>query len=336
MEASIGGAAGASVAIVNKTNDVRAFVADGAKVTADSFEGSAKDDVSVDVQAIAGAAGVVSGEGAYAESSIVSKLKSYVGDAVFKLAEGFRMFTSGSSHGNAGALGVNAGVLSVGASVAKSDIDLDNQAVVDGSAEIAAADVYVGAGQLKADAVTDSLAAAGALIGGNGAQSSAGVGGKVLAKVEDGAKFTGAGNVEILSMSNSGQAAVSSAYRGGILAAGATLADAAGHLDTITEIGAIDLTADKLTAKAEASDILYAETVSGSGGVISGAAAISGTKNDAETKVTIGTDGKDGHFDLEALEVLASRSVKQNGTADSVNASVVGASGAGLTMRQTP
>ena len=328
VEASIGGAAGASVAIVNKTNDVRAFVADGAKVTADSFEGSAKDDVSVDVQAIAGAAGVVSGEGAYAESSIVSKLKSYVGDAVFKLAEGFRMFTSGSSHGNAGALGVNAGVLSVGASVAKSDIDLDNQAVVDGSAEIAAADVYVGAGQLKADAVTDSLAAAGALIGGNGAQSSAGVGGKVLAKVEDGAKFTGAGNVEILSMSNSGQAAVSSAYRGGILAAGATLADAAGHLDTITEIGAIDLTADKLTAKAEASDILYAETVSGSGGVISGAAAISGTKNDAETKVTIGTDGKDGHFDLEALEVLASRSVKQNGTADSVNASVVGASGA--------
>lgn len=221
-----------------------------------------------------------------------------------------------------------AGVLSVGASVAKSDIDLDNQAVVDGSAEIAAADVYVGAGQLKADAVTDSLAAAGALIGGNGAQSSAGVGGKVLAKVEDGAKFTGAGNVEILSMSNSGQAAVSSAYRGGILAAGATLADAAGHLDTITEIGAIDLTADKLTAKAEATDILYAETVSGSGGVISGAAAISGTKNDAETKVTIGTDGKDGHFDLEALEVLASRSVKQNGTADSVNASVVGASGA--------
>lgn len=197
-----------------------------------------------------------------------------------------------------------------------------------GGAEIAAADVYVGAGQLKADAVTDSLAAAGALIGGNGAQSSAGVGGKVLAKVEDGAKFTGAGNVEILSMSNSGQAAVSSAYRGGILAAGATLADAAGHLDTITEIGAIDLTADKLTAKAEATDILYAETVSGSGGVISGAAAISGTKNDAETKVTIGTDGKDGHFDLEALEVLASRSVKQNGTADSVNASVVGASGA--------
>lgn len=170
VEASVGGAAGASVAIVNKTNDVRAFVADGAKVTADSFEGSAKDDVSVDVQAIAGAAGVVSGEGAYAESSIVSKLKSYVGDAVFKLAEGFRMFTSGSSHGNAGALGVNAGVLSVGASVAKSDIDLDNQAVVDGSAEIAAADVYVGAGQLKADAVTDSLAAAGALIGGNGAQ----------------------------------------------------------------------------------------------------------------------------------------------------------------------
>ena len=328
VEASVGGAAGASVAIVNKTNDVRAFVADGAKVTADSFEGSAKDDVSVDVQAIAGAAGVVSGEGAYAESSIVSKLKSYVGDAVFKLAEGFRMFTSGSSHGNAGALGVNAGVLSVGASVAKSDIDLDNQAVVDGSAEIAAADVYVGAGQLKADAVTDSLAAAGALIGGNGAQSSAGVGGKVLAKVEDGAKFTGAGNVEILSMSNSGQAAVSSAYRGGILAAGATLADAAGHLDTITEIGAIDLTADKLTAKAEATDILYAETVSGSGGVISGAAAISGTKNDAETKVTIGTDGKDGHYDLEALEVLASRSVKQNGTADSVNASVVGASGA--------
>lgn len=328
VEASVGGAAGASVAIVNKTNDVRAFVADGAKVTADSFEGSAKDDVSVDVQAIAGAAGVVSGEGAYAESSIVSKLKSYVGDAVFKLAEGFRMFTSGSSHGNAGALGVNAGVLSVGASVAKSDIDLDNQAVVDGSAEIAAADVYVGAGQLKADAVTDSLAAAGALIGGNGAQSSAGVGGKVLAKVEDGAKFTGAGNVEILSMSNSGQAAVSSAYRGGILAAGATLADAAGHLDTITEIGAIDLTADKLTAKAEATDILYAETVSGSGGVISGAAAISGTKNDAETKVTIGTDGKDGYFDLEALEVLASRSVKQNGTADSVNASVVGASGA--------
>ncbi len=328
VEASVGGAAGASVAIVNKTNDVRAFVADGAKVTADSFEGSAKDDVSVDVQAIAGAAGVVSGEGAYAESSIVSKLKSYVGDAVFKLAEGFRMFTSGSSYGNAEALGVNAGVLSVGASIAKSDIELDNQAVVDGSAEIAAADVYVGAGQLKADAVTDSLAASGALIGGNGAQSSTGVGGKVLAKVEDGAKFTGAGNVEILSMSNSGQAAVSSAYRGGILAAGATLADAAGHLDTITEIGAIDLTADKLTAKAEASDILYAETVSGSGGVISGAAAISDTENDAETKVTIGTDGKDGHFDLKALEVLASRTVKQNGTADSVNASVVGASGA--------
>lgn len=328
VEASIGGAAGASVAIVNKTNDVQAFVADGAKVTADSLEGGAKDDVEVDVQAIAGAAGIISGEGAYAESSIVSKLKSYVGDAVLKLADSFKLLTSGSSHGNAEALGVNAGVLSVGASIAKSDIELDNQALVEGGAEISADKVYVGAGQLNADATADTLAASGALIGGNGAHSMTDVGGKVLAKVEDGAQFTNAKNVEVLSLANSGQASTASAYRGGIIAAGATLADAKGHLDTLTEIGAINLTADKLTAKAEATDILYAETVSGSGGVISGAAAISDTENNANTKVTIGTDGKDGHFDLKSMEVVASRTVKQNGTADSVNASVVGGSGA--------
>lgn len=84
VEASVGGAAGASVAIVNKTNDVRAFVADGAKVTADSFEGSAKDDVSVDVQAIAGAAGVVSG-GVLAIADTVSSIDNRKNKAAVNL-----------------------------------------------------------------------------------------------------------------------------------------------------------------------------------------------------------------------------------------------------------
>ena len=322
------GAAGASVAIVNKANNVQAFAEDGATIRGDNFESSAEDEVDVNAEAIAGAAGAIGAEGTYAESSIISKLKSYVGDAVFNLAENFRMFTSGISHGNAEALGVNAGIASVGASIAQSDIDIDNQAVVESGAEIAAKDVYIAAGQQKADATADSLAAMGALIGGNGADTDTEVGGSVLAKVEDGVILTKARNVEVLSMSNSGQSATSSAYRGGLLAVGATLADAKGHLDTQTVVGALNLTADKLTAKAEATDILYAEAVSGSGGVISGAAAVANTENEAETRVVIGADGKEANFDLKSMEVLAKRTVKQNAAADSVNASVVGASGA--------
>lgn len=66
-------------------------------MTARKLESQAGDDVTTAVRAIAGAAGVVSGEATYAESSIVSKLRSYAGKAVLKLSDGFRMYTSGSS-----------------------------------------------------------------------------------------------------------------------------------------------------------------------------------------------------------------------------------------------
>ena len=136
VSAAMIGAAGASVAIVNKTNDVQAFAGDGTTIRGNNYESGAEDEVDVNAEAIAGAAGALGVEGTYAGSSIVSKLKSYVGDAVLSLAENFRMFTSGVSHGNAEALGVNAGLLTVGASVAQSDIDIDNQAVVESGAEI--------------------------------------------------------------------------------------------------------------------------------------------------------------------------------------------------------
>ncbi len=330
VNASLGGAAGASVAVVHKNNDVQSFIGDGVRMTARKLESQAGDDVTTEVHAIAGAAGVVSGEATYAESSIVSKLRSYAGKAVLKLSDGFRMYTSGSSRGNAEALGVNAGLLSVGASVAKSGLQLDNRAEIDDGAEISAADVYLAAGQLKADAVADSLAAAGALIGGNGATANTDVGGTVEAKLGDGVKLNNTSAVSVLSVSNTKQAATASAYRGGILAAGATVAGARGHLNTLAGVGALNLTADQLTIKAEAEDVLYAEAVSGSGGIISGAAAVADTRNEAATKVTVGKEGKNGHFDLKELKISAVRTVKQNGTANSVNASVVGASGARL------
>ncbi len=328
VNASTFAAAGASVSIVNKTNDVQAFVGDGSSVNGEDFQAKSLDEVNVSSQAIAGAAGTVSGEGSYAESSIVSKIKSYVGKVAMTLAGLFNLSTAGSSVGNAESLGVNAGVYSVGASIADSNIDLDNQASVGEGAIITADSAYIGAGQLKADALADSLAAAGALIGGNGAISLTDVGGQVKATVGDAAQFKGTDKVEIISVSDSGQAATASGYRGGILAAGVVLADAKGHLDVSSSLGAVDLTTDELAVKATGTDILYADTVSGSGGIISGAAAVSETDNDSTTKVSIGTEGKDAKLDLKTLELAASRTSKQNATSNSVNASVVGASGA--------
>lgn len=332
-EAALMGAAGASVAMVDKRNDVRSFVGDAALIVAANLTGKAGDKVAVNSGAIAGAAGVIGAEGTYAGSSIVSRLKSYVGNAILKLTDNFKMNTAGSSHGHAGALGVNAGVFSVGASVADSKVDIDNQAAIAANAELNAKDIYLAAGQLEANATADSLAAAGALVGGNAAVALTDIGGTVKAGVEDGAQLKNAENVTVLSVGNSGQSATVSAYRGGLLAAGAAVAQANGHLNTLTEIGAVNLTADKLTAKAEAEDIIYAEAVSGSGGIISGAAAVATTQNDARTRVTLGSEGKNGRYDLKSLELAAVRTVKQNGFADSINASAVGASGARIDNR---
>jgi hypothetical protein len=73
--------------------------------------------------------------------------------------------------------------------------------------------------------------------------------------------------------------------------------------------------------QANASDDNYAEAVSGSGGLIAGAAATATTRNLSVTEALIGTGSQARPIDVGMLIVDASHEAKFNSRVDSTNAS---------------
>ncbi len=295
---------------------------------------NAIDTVNLTAETTAAAGGVVSGAGTSSGATISDKQKAVINSgadiAVLKSAD---IKTNASAKANATTLGVAVGGAAVSTSLSRAEINLDNTAEVQDNVTLSAENATVEAYQSKADAFTDSLAAAGALLAGNGADSNSTVSGRVSADIGAGAEITAKDTLSVTAKAMQNANAVASAYRGGLLAAGAALADSRTNVDTRTRFeNGVIIEADSLNLNAVNDITLYGETVSGSGSLIGGAAAISTTANDSSAQVQLGTSEtnpeSESLYNLNSLSVTAENKIKQNAFSDSINASLLGGSGA--------
>ncbi len=241
-----------------------------------------------------------------------------------------------------GAVSAGAGI---GAAVAEATARTDVQAYVRSGATVYAREldivgrVLVPTGQRTAQAYA-IVGTGGLLLGANATVAKAESRAHGTAQVARGATIHGAETIEVRAVNNTRQEADAIGVALGLVAAGAVLADANAYSNTLAAFdGHLDSPAGTLTVTANGHDILLARTTSGSGGVLAGAAALSKTLDASRTHARIQGEGVSGTDPLTVgnLIVRANHLADFDGSANSVQASVAGASGAWVehTIRPT-
>ncbi|MDX9755232.1 MAG: hypothetical protein RBU29_14800, partial [bacterium] len=135
-----------------------------------------------------------------------------------------------------------------------------------------------------------------------------------------------AGSTLISSAVDSVQEAKVDGYNGGIIAAGSNVGTVSTNTTSYAYVGGkVNLQAGTVQVAASGSSDGFADAISGSGGVVSGVSTEAKTNNTSVTKSEI---RQGSTINARSVELLADHITLFNGTADSVNASVVGGSGA--------
>ena len=121
------------------------------------------------------------------------------------------------------------------------------------------------------------------------------------------------------------QQAEATAASGGLFAAGASQSAAASDSNTASYAGKNSrITANTINIQAKGTDENFASTTAGSGGVVAGAAAVAKTRATGTTQAAL----QDGAIvTANTLAINAAHTTLFNATANSINASLVGASG---------
>lgn len=137
------------------------------------------------------------------------------------------------------------------------------------------------------------------------------------------------GDVQVLASNATYQVANVSGVAGGLIGIGAHLANAGANSTTTSTIanGVTGTIGGTLAVDAVGRDETYAHALAGSGGMYAGAAAVATASNQSSTKAEIGAGSASKAFDANAISLSAVHTALFNGTADSINAAVVGMSG---------
>ena len=166
---------------------------------------------------------------------------------------------------------------------------------------------------------------------------SAGAAAPVTASVANGSILTVPGTLDVTATNNSHQDATSSGLAFGIAAIGSNDAYARSNSRTAASFGdnvaVVGGTTGKSRITAQGTDTNIAQSVSGSGGVIAGAAATANTVEISDTRAAIGdsTCGAPSAtcgIAAGSLAVTANHDTVYNGKVDSTQASLAGSSGA--------
>ncbi|MCS4504908.1 leukotoxin LktA family filamentous adhesin [Arhodomonas aquaeolei] len=347
--ASIGGigAAGASIAVGERRSAVAAEVLAAGTVTAGSLTVTGQGTGTTDViarSAAGGLGGAANGAVAIGRNLAPPKdddgndrasVAASVGDGVNLNADATVKAVYGGgldveSQGAAVSLGV-----SMGASLAFADSAVDVAATVGNDVSVRDGDgltvTATPADNDSADVTATSFSASGgALVGADASAAFAYGTDTVTAGVGTGLGMEG-GALSVTATSDGERRAEARGYSvGGALAVGLALARASGETDTTAglgdgfELGADDSLSD-LTVKATANQLNVSDAVAGSGGVVSGNAAAAYTDSRGAARAAVG-DG--GTVTAEKAEIVSAYNGGYGSRADSVNASLVGVSGA--------
>jgi hypothetical protein len=333
---------GGSIAATTYTGTTDASVL--GSVTADTLAITALDSSTATALATAGTAGIYSGAGAGAGAAVTSTVDADLGASTQAILSGAMDVTATDSTGaRADAYGISAGAAAVGVSAAVADTTATVTAAVGAGSQVIASAMTLTAQEevstLRADpldatsalinASADSTAATGGLLGLNGSTSTALFTGTLTSSVGAGSNLGVTGAVSLKALDGTSQYAHATGVVGGVLALGEDIASAGSSTTTQATLGNLaSVTAGSLSLDAEGTDHNYAEAISGSGGVISGSAAEALTFNTSTTYAGTGSGDSSHQVTVDDLSITASHTALFNGVVDSVNAGLVGASGA--------
>ena len=332
---SAGGlAVGASVAVAEFDGQTSATLGTGVQVgqtagrNVNNLTVTANDVSRATASAIAGAAGILSGSGADTTARVGSTVSASVGaNADVLVQQNMTVNAQATPRASAESYGVSAGLAAVGVSLAEASFDGTVSASVGTGSDIGADNIAVRARTLGATVDSYAAGASGGLVGINGADSQAEFSGSTSAII--GGNSTLTGNTELSASSTTTQTADATGVSVGFIAGGAVLSEATSSATTTATLGNnVSASGGNLVVSATGTDTNTASAVAGSGGVVSGVASKATTRNTSVTTASVGSGDATHILDVDVMQVNASHQANFNGKVDSVNASLVGASGA--------
>ncbi len=300
-------------------------------VEAGSFALSATRTGTIGAASWAGSAGVVSGLGAVAraieDGEILVRIGDYVNVDVLKGL--LQVGAYARPQVKADALGYVGTIFgAIGASFAHAESLTDTKVLIGSGGKIAAENLQVEAivglrgGAPTARSFAES-ASIGSLLGASATNSRAKADSTVAVEVNSPLNISE--NAQILASNYTSQSASTSGASGGFVGAGAhnANADAVSATTAMLRGEASTTIGGLLSINATGKDDVYADAVAGSGGVVSGAAAVADTSTLSNTNAKI-----EGSVVAHSMSIGASHHTNFDGQVSSVNAAVLGASGA--------
>ncbi|MEP0981787.1 Ig-like domain-containing protein [Leptolyngbya sp. FACHB-17] len=333
-------AIGAAVADSKTQSTTKAHVT-GAQITATNLNISSTGDGKVDAGVMSLAGGVwASGSGNSADATFDSTVQAYIGDSTtVTLTGNLNITATAQPDVDATAFGLSvSGLLQVGYSAATAEVTPQIDAYIGNGSTISASNLTLLAQQslpTSGDAAYAKATGSGGAVFGslNASESTATNSGQVSAYVGKYSNLTITNTASIKTDADSQQTAEADGYNAGALALGNNIASAESSLTTQAYLdNGVNVTAKDLKIQAIGNDYNYANAIAGGGGVISGQAATGSTDSASTAKVRIEDgDTTSGNVEIKisnAIDILADQTTKFNSKANSVNASVVGGSGA--------
>ncbi len=335
--ASIGAAAaGIVVADAKKSSTVNAALG-GSTYNAGNVTVSASESGRVQAVAQSASGGLsFAANGAFADAKDTGAVSAFTGGSTtFNLgANTLSITASATPEVDAQADGISvSGGLNIGGSEANATALTTVNAYLGTSNTVNASALMVQALALRNGTQESARAAAfaaggGLLLGLNATVSKADSVMRVYSQVGDSSTLSVTGTTNIIASTNSQQASSVDAYNGGIVAAGFNDTEARSDTETLSFLGSnVKVTGGTLNIHALATDDNFAESASGSGGLVSGAAATAKTTNRSTTIANIRNSSAGRTIQVAALDINANHLAKFNTKVSSVNASLLGASG---------
>lgn len=332
------GAVGAAIAHVDNQATTTASVGDRARITAKGIDVNGHSVTDAQAEATAAAGGIVSGAGADARATDQHTAMASVGaGAVLDATGGLNQVRASiDPHARAETFGVavSAGV-SVGLSMAEATVRGAALSQVGNTVQLKGQDIFVKANTLQTGAPTAKAkaqaVAGGTLLGAGATSAEADVQTTTQASLGQGVVATATRDLGVLANSvTSGDTAASGVYLG-LIAGGSNEALTKADTTTAAKVDqGVNLSATRaLSVNATGSDTLRADTEAGAGGLGALLASKAETRAEAHTNAALGSlTASGGQATAGSVQVNATQTTNFNATADSLNASVVGYSGA--------
>ncbi len=267
------------------------------------------------------------------------EVKAFVGDNSYILLSGqLNSFADLYYNISSQATGIDLGLLSAGASVATSNINPYIESFIATGSNVFAHDVYImasdsyynGKCEHKSASYAESKAISalgGGLVGLNGSLSYLKNNGVTYAYIGNDVNLTASNILYVRAYFNTEEYSDATGVEGGIAAAGASLAHSDSSPTISSYIGKNSYISGKdIIITSVSYDLNHSYVLAGSGGIVSGNVAEACTSSGGISGVSI----YDGSMisALKELNVISNKHLSFNSVANSINAAVLGASGA--------